>query len=247
MAKRYTQQEGLDYHETFSPIAKMVTIRTLISIAASKNWPLYQMDRKYTLELISDVGLSGVKPVNTPLEVNAKFTTMDYDEHVGGITDHILPDATPYQKLIGKLLYLTITRPDISFVVQVLSQFMQQPKTSHWEAAFRLVRYLKGSPGQGILLKNSPCTELTAFCDSDWAACPNTRRSVTGYIIKLGDSIISWKSKKQHTVSRSSTEAEYRSMAVAVSEVIWITGLLRELNVPVTTPVKLFCDSKAAI
>ncbi|XP_018627873.1 uncharacterized mitochondrial protein AtMg00810-like [Nicotiana tomentosiformis] len=151
---------------------------------------------KYTLELISDVGLSGAKPVNTPLEANARFTTVDYDAHVGGITDPVLPDATPYQKLIGKLLYLTITRPDISFVVQVLSQFMQQPKASHWEAALRLVRYLKGSPGQGIFLKNNPCTQLTVFCDSDWAACPNIRRSVTGYIVKLGDSIISWKSKK---------------------------------------------------
>ncbi|XP_019258737.1 PREDICTED: uncharacterized protein LOC109236954 [Nicotiana attenuata] len=163
--------------------------------------------RKYTPELISDVGLSGAKPVNTHLEVNAKFTTVHYDAHVGGITDPILTNTTSYQKLIGRLIYLTITRPDISFDVQVLIQFMQQPKVSHWKATLRLVRYLKGSPDQSILQKNSPCTQLTMYCDSDWAACPNTRWPVTGYIVKVEDSFISWKSKKQHTVSRSSAEA----------------------------------------
>ncbi|XP_070009685.1 uncharacterized mitochondrial protein AtMg00810-like [Nicotiana sylvestris] len=97
--------------------------------------------RKYTPELISNVGLSGTRPMNTPLEVNSKLTTMDYDEHVGGIKDPLLRDITSYQKLIGMLLYLSITRADISFVVQVLGQFMQKPKVSHWEGSIRFVRY----------------------------------------------------------------------------------------------------------
>ncbi|WMV47062.1 hypothetical protein MTR67_040447 [Solanum verrucosum] len=124
---------------------------------------------------------------------------------------------------------------------------MQQPKVSHWEAALRLVRYIKGSPGKGILLSSKRSLELEAFCDSDWAACPNTRKSVTGYMVKLGDSLISWKSKKQHTVSRSSAEAEYRSMAGAIAEIIWLVRVLKELNVVIITPVKLHCDSKIAL
>ncbi|WMV12438.1 hypothetical protein MTR67_005823 [Solanum verrucosum] len=100
-------------------------------------------------------------------------------------------------------------------------KFMQQPKRSHWEAAMRLVRYIKTNPGQGILLSNKKSLELEAFCDSDWAAYPNTRRS--------------------------SAEAEYRSMAGVVVEVIWLVGVLKELNVNVATPVKLHCDSKAAL
>jgi len=197
--------------------------------------------------LVSNCGLRGSKPASTPLESGVKLTTVDYDEATGRTDDPLCTDVTAYQRLIGRLLYLTTTRPDISFAVQVLSQFMQRPKVSHWEAALRLVKYIKGCPGQGILLSSGPSNQMEAFCDSDWAACPNTRRSVTGYVIKLGNSLISWKSKKQHTVSRSSAEVEYMSMAAAVSEVIWLLGVLKELNVNVATHVRLHCDSKAAI
>nr|XP_016438974.1 PREDICTED: uncharacterized mitochondrial protein AtMg00810-like [Nicotiana tabacum] len=98
---------------------------------------------KYALGLISDLGLSDARPVTTPLEVNLKLTTIDYDECVGGVNDCVLEDITTYQKLIGRLLYFTITRPYISFEVQVLSQFMQRPKTSYWNATLRLVKYIK--------------------------------------------------------------------------------------------------------
>jgi len=124
---------------------------------------------------------------------------------------------------------------------------MQQPKKSHWEAALRVVRYLKHSPGLGVFMKRGSALQLSAYCDSDWAACPNTRRSVTGFVVQLGGSLISWKSKKQHTVSRSSAESEYRSMAAVVSEIIWLVGLLKDIDVKVPTPIELYCDNKAAL
>uniref|UniRef100_A0A3Q7EGE7 Reverse transcriptase Ty1/copia-type domain-containing protein n=1 Tax=Solanum lycopersicum TaxID=4081 RepID=A0A3Q7EGE7_SOLLC len=161
-----------------------------IEILRSKTGILLNQ-RKYALELISDTGLSGAKPANTPLEANIKLTTVEHDELLGVTDDSVLKDVTSYQRLVGRLLYLTITRPDISFAVQVLSQFMQQPKVSHWEEALRLVRYIKRSPGQGILLSSKRCLQLEAFCDADWVACSKTRRSVTGYMVKLGDSLIS--------------------------------------------------------
>ncbi|XP_049406144.1 uncharacterized mitochondrial protein AtMg00810-like [Solanum stenotomum] len=170
--------------------------------------------RKYALELISDIGLSGAKLVSTPLEANVKLTTVEYDELTGTTNDSLYKDVTAYQRIIGRLLYLTITRPDISFAVQVFSQFMQRPKISHWEAALRLVRYIRNCPGQGILLSSKKSLELEAFCDSDWAACPSMPKHK--------------KSKKQHTVSRSSAEAEYRSMAGAVAEITWLVGVLKE-------------------
>lgn len=203
--------------------------------------------RKYVLELISEMGLGGAKPSTTPLETNVKLTTTEFDESTGRKGDTLLADASVYQRLIGKLLYLTITRPAISYTVQTLSQFMQQPKRSHWEAAIRVVKYLKLAPGQGILMSSSSSHELTCWCDAEWAACPNTRRFVTCYLVKFGSSLVSWKSKKQQTVSRSSAEAEYRSMASAVAEVTWLLGLFQELGVQITQLVSVMSDSKAAL
>lgn len=123
-----------------------------IEFARSKEGILMHQ-RKYTLDLIADTGLSGSKPVGFPLETNLKLTIVEFDAHVGDTTDKILVDPGPYQRLLGRLLYLTATRPDISFAGQSLSQFMHCPKVSHMEAALRVVRYLKSCPGLGILLK----------------------------------------------------------------------------------------------
>ncbi|XP_070026407.1 uncharacterized mitochondrial protein AtMg00810-like [Nicotiana sylvestris] len=135
-----------------------------IEVVRSKQGILLNQ-RKYALELISDVGLSGAKPTTTPLEANTILTTVEFHKLTGDTDDPLLEDICSYQKLVGKLIYLTITLPYICFTDQVLNQFMQQPKRSHWEAALRVV------------------------------ACLTTRSSVTGYVIKLGDSLISWKSK----------------------------------------------------
>uniref|UniRef100_A0A3Q7I7W9 Retrotransposon Copia-like N-terminal domain-containing protein n=1 Tax=Solanum lycopersicum TaxID=4081 RepID=A0A3Q7I7W9_SOLLC len=196
--------------------------------------------RKYTLDLISDLGLSGAKPANSPLELHEKLTSTELDCLIDTKDDHLLIDISSYQRLIGRLLYLTHTRPDISFAVQTLSQFMHSPKLSHMAAATRVVRYLKKSPGLGIFLSSDCDSTLTAFCDADWASCSNTRRSVTGYMIKFGSSPVSWKSKKQSTISRSSAEAEYRSLASTVAEIVWLVGLFTALNVKIPLPVKSF-------
>uniref|UniRef100_A0A3Q7IGL9 Reverse transcriptase Ty1/copia-type domain-containing protein n=1 Tax=Solanum lycopersicum TaxID=4081 RepID=A0A3Q7IGL9_SOLLC len=186
--------------------------------------------RKYILELISDTGLSGAKPATTPLETNLRLTSVKFDQTAGLQGDDVLIDHSAYQRSIGKLMYATITRPDISYAVQTLNQFMQHPKRSHWEATTRVVRYLKGTVGQGIWLKAQPAKTLTCWCDLECAACPNTRSLVTGYIVNFGESLVSWKSKKQQRVSRSSAEAEYRSMASAVAKVTWLIGLFNEPN-----------------
>ncbi|XP_049410695.1 uncharacterized mitochondrial protein AtMg00810-like [Solanum stenotomum] len=200
--------------------------------------------RKYALEVILDVGLAGSKPVHTPLEPNIKLTSVEHDKCTGVQDDPLFKDMSRYQKPIGKLIYVTITRPYICFVVQLLSLFMQHPKQSHCMAALRVMRYVKGSPGLGIFLRKGPIDNLVVHCDSDWAACPNTRRSVTCFVLQLGTSLISWKSKKQQTVSCSSVEEEYRSMAAAVAEVIWMVGLLKDLCVEVSTLIQFYCDSK---
>lgn len=144
-------------------------------------------------------------------------------------------------------MYLTMTRPDITFSVQTLSQFLHQPKKSHWEPTIKVMRYIKREPGLGILLSSNKINKLSVFCDTDWASCPNTRKSISSFLVKYSDSLISRKSKKQSVVSRSSVEAEYKSMTNVVSEVVWIIALLKELGSQVKESVMIYSDSKAAV
>jgi len=368
------QEYGVNYEETFAPVAKMTTVRTIIAIAASQNWPLHQMDvknaflhgdlkediymkpppglfssptsdvcklkrslyglkqaprawfdkfrstllqfsfeqskydsslflrktsascvlllvyveyiiitgtdsslitslqqqlkdsfhmkdlgiltyflglevhynslgvflnqHKYTQDLITLAGLQESSSVNTPLELNVKYCSAEGD---------LLPDPTLYRQLVGSLNYLTITRPDISFAVQQVSQFMQAPRHLHLVAVRRIIRYLLGTSTRGLFFPSGSEIQLNAFSDSDWAGCPDTRRSVTGWCMFLGDSLISWKSKKQDRVSKSSTESEYRAMSTACSEIVWLRGLLAEIGFPQSNPTPLHADNTSAI
>ena len=373
VAKGYTQLEGIDYHDTFSPTAKMVTVRCLLALAAARDWSLHQLDvhnvflhgdlheeiymtpppglrrqgenivcrlnkslyglkqasrqwfakfseaiksagyiqskadyslftrqqgqsftalliyvddilitgndpeainalkrflhghfkikdlgnlkyflgievsqskkgifisqRKYALEILKDSGLLGARPVEFPMEQNVKLSN----------TGELLKDPAKYRRLVGRLIYLTITRPDITYPVHVLSRFMHEPRQPHMEAALRILKYLKSTPGQGLFFSSQNNLNLSAYCDSDWAGCPTTRRSTTGYCVFLGSSLISWRSKRQKTVSLSSAEAEYRAMTGTCCELSWLRYLLRDLGLLHPKPALLHCDNKAAL
>ena len=178
------------------------------------------------------------KPTSIPMEPSAKFSSLVGDA---------VPDASLYRRLIGRLLYLTLTRPSICYSVHKLSQFMSSPKVPYLQAAYRILKYLKKTPGQGLFLSARSELQLKSYCDADWVAYPNTRRSIIGFCVFLGDSLISWKSKKQQVVSRSSTESEYRSMATVTSEVVWLITLLKTFGLNHTQLAFLYCDSKATL
>ena len=199
---------------------------------------IFICQRHYALELLNETGFLGCKPVKTPMEPNLKLSNKDGE---------LLDDPLLYRRMIGKLLYLTITRPDLSFAVNRLSQFMSNPRKSHLLAVHRVLQYVKMTPGQGIFFPSSSSLQLKAFADSDWGTCPDTRRSTTGYCIFLGESLISWRSKKQSTVARSSAEAEYRSMANATCELIWLVSVLKDLEIQHVQPSMLYCDNQAAL
>lgn len=172
---------------------------------------IYLCQRQYTLDIISEIGLMGVKPVSFPLEQNLKLALVKGEP---------LSDLSRYHRLVGKLIYLGTTRPELSYVIHILSQFMANLKPAHWDAALRVVWYLKNDPGQSILLSSDFDLTLSAWCDFDWTCCPLTRRFLTGWFIQLGGSPLSWKTRKHDTVSRSLAEAEYRAMGDTVSELL---------------------------
>ncbi|XP_071741832.1 uncharacterized mitochondrial protein AtMg00810-like [Rutidosis leptorrhynchoides] len=187
--------------------------------------------RKYCLEVISEFDLLGRKPAITPLESGVVFSNInDHDS-----TDSPPENISEYQKCVGKLIYITLTRHDIAYVVHRLSQFMHAPLKSLLKAAFRVLRYLKGRPGKGVTVKRNNDFVITAFVDSDYAKGSMLRKSVTSFCIFLRNNLISWKSKKQSTVSRSSAEVGYR----ALTSCMWYL-LCFPVNIDVVTVVVIY-------
>ena len=163
-------------------------LRYLLGIKVDRSSKgIFLSQSKYTTDLLKEYKMTHSKPLKLPLDPNTKLTLNIGDP---------LPSISTYQQLIGKLIYLTLTRPYIAIAVHTLSQFMHQPTTIHMQAAKRILRYLNNNPFQGILLTSSSEECLIAYCDSDWTCCSISRRSTTGFCILLGNSPISWKSKK---------------------------------------------------
>lgn len=152
-----------------------------------------------------------------------------------------------YRQLLGKLIYLSHTRPDIAYSVSVVSQFMHNPKDIHLQAVYHILQYLKGNPGSGILFKNGTSIEVEAYTDADYAGSISDRRSTSRYCTFLGGNLVTWRSKKQPVVARSSAEAEFRSMVHGVCELLWRKIILEDLKIRWEAPMKLYCDNKSAI
>jgi hypothetical protein len=155
-------------------------------------------------------------------------------------------DSTRYRSVVGALQYLTLTRPDISFVVNKVCQFLHSPTSVHWEAVKRILRYVKRTLKIGLKFIKSNSTIVSVFADADWAGYPNDRRSTEGFAVFIGPNLVSWSARKQATVSRSSTEAEYKALANAMTEVMWIQTLLNELGVCSPKRALLWCDNIGA-
>ncbi|GKV31748.1 hypothetical protein SLEP1_g40416 [Rubroshorea leprosula] len=375
VAQGYTQQPGIDYDETFSPVVKPVTIRTVLTLAISKSWPIHQLDvknaflngylsepvymsqppgfvdpqypdrvcllqralyglkqaprawfqrfaaflhscgfvqaysdcsmflyrsngmlailllyvddiiltastssllhriisslkqeffmtdlgvinyflgitasfnpdglflcqTKYIFDLLARTGMSDCNAAATPLSPRHKLAASDSPPYL---------DSTQYRSIVGALQYLTFTRPDIAFAVHQVCQYMHAPTENHFQAVKRILRYLKGSAHYGLQLFKGFSPSLHIYTDADWAGCLESRRSTSGYCLFFGKSLISWSSKKQNTVARSSAEAEYRAMANAVAEVVWVQQLLAELQVFLSSAPIVLCDNISAI
>nr|GEV29846.1 ribonuclease H-like domain-containing protein [Tanacetum cinerariifolium] len=280
VANGSSQQLGVDFDETFSPVVKPATIRTVLSLVVSRQWPIHQLDVKnaflaslyglkqaprawfqrfagYTTRAgflfivdslhkefdMTDLGalnyFFGISVVRHPTGLilsqnkyalqllerahmtnyNPSRTPVGTDTKLGPDDVHV-QDPTLYHSLAGGLQYLTFTRPDLSYA---------------------------GTLELGLYLYVFATTSLVGYTDADWAGCPSTRMSTFGYCVFLGDNLLSWFAKRQHTISRSSAEAKYRGVVNVVAEIAWIRNLLRELQSPLLTATLAYCDNVSVV
>nr|GEX15003.1 ribonuclease H-like domain-containing protein [Tanacetum cinerariifolium] len=284
-----SQQQGIDCDETFSPVVKPATIRTVLSLTVSRDWPIHQLDVKnaflhgylsetvymhqppsyatqvgfqhsktdsslfvfhrgsdiaYLLLYVDDIILTASSSAflqRIIASLHSEFAMTDLgslnyflESKLGSDGDPV-SDSTLYRNLAGALQYLTFTRPDLSYVVQQVRLYMHDPHDSHFTALKCILRYVRGTLDYDLQLYVSSTTQLSAYTDADWAGCPVTRRSTSGYCVFLEDNLLSWSAKRQVTLSRSSAEAEYRGVANVVAETAWIRNLLCELHTPLFT------------
>jgi Reverse transcriptase (RNA-dependent DNA polymerase) len=207
-----------------------------IEVHRSSN-TLHRSQTKYLKEILTRAKMLNANSLPSRMCPKTTLSMADGDHFV---------DPYLYRSIVGALQYATLTRPDITFSVNKVSQFMQSSSTSHWTAVKRILRYLKGTLSHGIVLKPASSFTLHAYSDADWAGSVDDRKSTTDFCVYLGPNLISWGSKKQPTVARSSTEAEYKPLAVTSSEVMWLQYLLAELQVSISSPPLLWCDNIGA-
>lgn len=199
---------------------------------------IFISQQKYVTDLLAETGKIGCKPASTPMDPNHKLGEAKEEPSI---------DKRMYQRLVGKLIYLSHTRPNIAYSVSMISQFVHDSKESHLQAAYRVLHYLKGNPGKGILFKRNQNLTLEAYTDADYAGSLVDRRSTTGYCTFLGGNLVTWRSKKQNVVARSSAESEFRAIAQGLCELLWLKIILDDLKVKLEGPMKLYCDNKSAI
>ncbi|GJT24490.1 ribonuclease H-like domain-containing protein [Tanacetum coccineum] len=198
---------------------------------------MFLSQNKYALELLDRAHIANCNPNRTPVDMESKLGS-DGDP----ISDPIL-----YRSLAGGLQYLTFTRPYISYAVQQVCLHMHDPRETHLAALKRVLRYVRGTLDFGLQLYASITGSLVAYTDADCAGCPTTRRFTFGCCVFLGDNLHSWSAKRQHTLSRSSVEAEYRGVANVVAETAWLCNLLRELHTPLLSDTLVYCDNVSVI
>lgn len=191
---------------------------------------------KYARDLLCKAKIDGAKQISSPVVAGTHLS------HDGPLLD----DPTFYRSVVGALQYATITRPDLSYAVNQVCQYMQRPTVQHWQAVKRILRYIKGTLSYGIHIRPSQSNRLIALADANWAGDHDTMRSTHGFCVYYGGNLVSWSSRKQTVVAKSSTEAEYRGIANATAEILWVQQLMRELHIHQSDPPVLL-DRKSVV
>ncbi|GKA21778.1 retrovirus-related pol polyprotein from transposon TNT 1-94 [Tanacetum coccineum] len=192
---------------------------------------------KYALESLKKYGMETCEPVDTPMVEKSK---LDKDPQGKAV------DPTRYHGMIGTLLYLTSSRPNLVFDVRMCARYQAKPTERHLHDVKRIFRYLRGTINMGLWYSKDSCTTLTAFADADHGGCQDTRRITSGSMQLLGDRLVSWSSKKQKSTAISSTEAEYIALSGCCAQILWMRSQLTYYGL-VFNKIPLYCDNKSGI
>jgi hypothetical protein len=241
-----TIREFKDELRTVLKIKDLGDLHWLLGIQVKRDRELRMISfsqRAYIDKILERFNLQDANPLSTPLDPHHKLslsqspsTPRQFDEM----------RSIPYREAIGSLMYAALgTRPDISFAVSFLAQFMQNPGRPHWEAVKRVFRYLKGTKDMCLTIGGKK-KGLEAFSDADWASQEH-RHSISGYVFTIDGGAVSWSSKKQGIVALSTTEAEYIAATHAAKEALWLRMFLAEIARPLTRPITIHLDNVSAI
>ena len=180
------------------------------------------------------------------LGCKSESTPVDQTPYFWDNSSKSFDDVSQYRRLVGKLIYLTVTRPDISYAIRLLTQFVHEPRLVHWRSAFDVLAYIK-APGKGLIYKKHGHLQVEAYLDSSYASDKGDKKSISGYCTYVGGNLVTWRSKMQSVVSQSNAEPEYRSMAQTACKLVWLSSLLSELGFSIQSPMSMRCDNQAAI
>nr|GEX25426.1 uncharacterized mitochondrial protein AtMg00810-like [Tanacetum cinerariifolium] len=258
VAVGYSQQEGIDYDETFAPVVRIEAIRLFLAYAAHKDFTVYQID-------VKTVFLNGILKEEVYVGQPSGFVRKQYPDHVFGMENcDTVPtpmveqaklkldlvrkpvDHTDYHNMIGSLMYVTSSRPDIMFATCMCARYQANPNEHHVSAVKRIFRYLKGTINLGLWYPKDSGFDLTAYSDANHAGCHLDRKSTSGSVQFLGDKLVCWLSKKQNYVSISTTESEYVAVSSCCAQVLWMRTQLTDYGF-FYDKVPIYCDSKSAI
>jgi hypothetical protein len=226
-------------------------ISYLLGISFNRDRSLGKMwlnQKHYLLKVLSKFSMNDCNGVSTPMELNKDiFTSVKNSNEL----EEIDMKRFPYRQLIGSLMYAMLgTRPDLSFVISVLSRFLHVPTKKHWDAAKRVLRYVKSTLEYNIVYVASGNREIVGYSDSEWAGDLISRKSTSGYVFILCGGAVTWKSRKQNSVATSTTEAEFYAVSLATSEAIWLKNFIWELSLPrpqVPRPIQIFSDNQGCV
>ena len=208
-----------------------------MQISYHDNGDIFVCQTKYARDLLAKAGMDTCRSCTTPCKPHCQLLASEGDS---------LSDPTIYMSIVGALQYLTFTRPDLCYAVNTVCQYMTQPSDLHFQLVKRILWYIHGTLDHGLTF-TSGSWDLHAYSDADWASDVNTRRSTTGFVVYLGNNPISWQSKKQSSVSRSSTEAEYRALANTAADLAWVRQVLLDLKIFLPQPPTIHCDNLSAL